>query len=136
MKSQTKRKFSFGLNIGTSSILVIFVLLCLTFFAALTLISANADLKLTDKILNRNTAYYDACNEAQLSLAALDVSLKEAYLSTENEMQYFEITKNTRCYLFSVSETQSLKVEVEILYPENDGDTFYRITCWQVISAS
>ena len=41
-----KEKRSFGLSIGSSSILMVFVVLCLTTFATLSLVSANADYKL------------------------------------------------------------------------------------------
>ena len=33
-----------------------------------------------------------------------------------------------------ISDLQSLQVTIEILYPQTDEDTFYRITTWQVLN--
>ena len=62
-----KEKHSFGLSIGSSSILMVFVVLCLTTFATLSLVSANADYKLSRK--TADAAYYalDAAGERMLS---------------------------------------------------------------------
>ena len=49
-----KRPMAF--NIGTSSILIVFVLLCLATFAALSLVSANADYRLSTALAERTTA--------------------------------------------------------------------------------
>lgn len=69
-----KEKRSFGLSIGSSSILVIFVVLCLTTFATLSLVSARADDKLSQKTADAAVSYYalDAAGERMLSdLSAL-----------------------------------------------------------------
>ena len=52
------------------SILLIFVVLCLSSpFSILSIVSANADKKLSLKsFLNRSIAYYNACNEAETTL--------------------------------------------------------------------
>ena len=34
----------------------------------------------------------------------------------------------------AISELQTLVVQIEILYPTRDEDTFYRITKWQVVT--
>ena len=64
-----KEKRSFGLSIGSSSILVIFVVLCLTTFATLSLVSARADDKLSQKTADAAVSYYalDAAGERMLS---------------------------------------------------------------------
>ena len=69
-----KKKRSFGISIGSSSILVVFVVLCLTTFATLSLVSANADYRLSRKTADAAAAYYalDAAGEELLSdLAAV-----------------------------------------------------------------
>ena len=48
---------SYGANVGSSSILLIFILLCLVSFAALSIVSANAHIKLSDKVVSRTTSY-------------------------------------------------------------------------------
>ena len=36
--------------------------------------------------------------------------------------------------MIPISDLQSLQVTIEILYPQTDEDTFYRITAWQVLN--
>lgn len=132
--SDSKNKLSFGLNVGSSSILLVFVLLCLVLFAALSIISANADNKLTKKVLERTTAYYTACNDAELTLSELDESLVTAYKNSIDETDYFSKVGHQQSYTFPISDLQYLKVDVEITYPKNDKDTFYFVKKWQVVS--
>ena len=61
--SNGKKTFSgisFSNGIGSSSLLVTFIILCLVSFATLSIVSANADYKLSGKVLERTTAYYEA----------------------------------------------------------------------------
>lgn len=132
--NKKKNTFSLGLNIGSSSILLVFVFLCLIFFAALSIISANADNKLSRKILERTTDYYNACNEAEIFLADLDALLIENYKNSKTEAEYYAKTGYTKTYTIAISDLQSLKVEVDILYPIEDTDSFYSIKCWQVVT--
>ena len=62
--SNSSKKKQFGMNIGSASILLVFVILCLVSFAVLSIVSANADSRLSTRVLERTTAYYDACNQA------------------------------------------------------------------------
>lgn len=41
--SNSSKKKQFGMNIGSASILLVFVILCLVSFAVLSIVSANAD---------------------------------------------------------------------------------------------
>lgn len=129
--SQNKNGPSFGLNIGSSSILMIFVILCLVSFAALSTVSANADHKLSSKVLSRTTAYYNACNEAEKALADLDNTLATVYSSASNADDYFATVGHNKSYTFPISDLQTLQVNIEILYPDSDEDTFYLVTSWQ-----
>lgn len=129
-----KKKHSFGINIGSASILLIFVLLCLISFAALSIVSANADSKLTAKVLERTNAYYEACNEAETSLAEIDKTLIRVYLASESADDYFVSVGHSKSFNIAISELQTLVVQIEILYPTRDEDTFYRITKWQVVT--
>ena len=129
-----KKKQFFGMNIGSASMLLIFVILCMVSFAALTIISANADRRLSRKIADRTTAYYDACNSAQESLAGIDQVLIRQYSSSANMEEYFLAVGHSKSCAIPNSDTQTLLVEIEILYPEQADDTFYKITSWKVIT--
>lgn len=129
-----KKKQFFGMNIGSASILLVFVILCMVSFAALTIISANADRRLSRRIADRTTSYYDACNSAQKSLAGIDQVLIRQYGSSASMEEYFLAVGHSKSYAIPVSDTQTLLVEIEILYPEQADDTFYKITSWKVIT--
>lgn len=133
--STPKKKPIFGMNIGSSSIMLIFVILCLISFAVLSIVSAHADSKLTQKVLARTTAYYEACNSAEAALAGVDSTLQNIYASTANEEEYFKTVGHNKSYAIPISDLQTLQVTIEILYPANDDDLFYRITNWQVITS-
>lgn len=128
-----KRK-GLGVNIGSSSLLLIFVILCLVSFATLSIVSANADYKLGQKILTRTTAYYDACNQAQKSIAAIDKTLWEVFETVSTEEEYFATVGHSKSYVIPISDLQNLSIDLEILYPVKTGDTCYRISSWQVIN--
>ncbi len=74
-----KRNFHFG--IGTSSILMIFVVVCLTVFAVLSFSTARADQRLTEKALEETAAYYAADMRAEETLARVDGVLADLLAS-------------------------------------------------------
>ena len=132
--SVSKKTNIFGANIGSASILLIFVILCLISFAMLSIVSANADNKLTRKMMERTAAYYEACNNAEAALAGVDTTLQNIYASSAGADEYFKTVGHSKSYVIPVSDLQTLQVTIEILYPQEAEDTFYRITNWQVIT--
>lgn len=129
-----KRKNDIGINIGSASILMIFVVLCLVSFAVLAIVSANADWKLTNRVTERTTAYYEACNTAERSLATLDAKLLTVYESAADSEEYFATVGQNKSYVIEISDLQSLQVTVSILYPKSEAGPFYEITTWQVMN--
>lgn len=97
-----KRKSSFFPGVGASSILMIFVVLCLTMFGVLSFVTANADYKISTKNANTVENYYKASSSAQQKLAEIDSVLLQAksdaarysakpfLLYTMNDSVYFE----------------------------------------------
>lgn len=122
------------MNVGSASILLIFVILSLVAFATLSIVSANADRKLSQKVLERTTAYYTACNQAETTLANIDNTLQNIYSSCEDEEAYFSAVGHHKSYAIPISDLQTLHITLEILYPREADDTFYQITSWQVIA--
>ena len=51
-------------SVGITSLALIFVMLCLLTFSVLSLVSARADMRLSQRSARRTTAYYDAENQA------------------------------------------------------------------------
>lgn len=136
MSFQKKSGPEFHINVGSSSILLIFVILCLVSFATLSIVSANADAKLSGKVVERTTAYYEACNKAQTDIASMDDTLKAVYADSFDEDEYFMAVGHKKTYIFPISDLQTLSVSLDILYPEQAGEPFYRITSWQVLTNS
>ncbi len=124
----------FGMNVGTSSILLIFVTLCLVSFATLSLVSANADRKLSTKVADRTVAYYNACNKAEESIAGIDATLRQVYSQVEGPEEYFTQVGHSKTYAIPISELQTLNVHLSILYPDNSSGSFYEITTWKIIT--
>jgi len=110
-----RKKSSAGFGTGSTSILLIFVLLCLVIFASLSLVSANSDQKLSQKLAARTQAYYAACNEAERALAALDAALQNG-CTVENTEEYY-----------GIDDTQSLHVKLR------SAGTSYVIEAWEVV---
>lgn len=136
MSFQKKSGPEFHVNVGSSSILLIFVILCLISFATLSIVSANADARLSRRVVERTTAYYEACNQAQADIASIDNTLVSVYADSLDEDEYFMAVGHKKTYIVAISDLQTLSVTLDILYPQQEGDPFYRITSWQVVTDS
>lgn len=90
--------------------------------------------RLSTRVLERTTAYYDACNQAEQSLAGMDNTLRRVYEASDSEDAYYGSVGHGKSYVIPISDLQSLQVTIEILYPLSADDTFYRITAWQVLN--
>ena len=130
MKKQ--RKVSSGINIGTSSLLLVFVILCLVSFATLSIVSANADKKLNDKVVQRSQGYYNACSEANNKLMTIDQTLRTVYDTGVTRDEFLEQVGTSFSFGIEVSDMQTLYVEATVNYPSADGDPFYKITSWNL----
>ena len=130
----SKKKQSFNLNVGTSSILFIFVILTLISFAVLSLVSALTDYRLSKDVANNTTNYYEASGMLEEQISEVDNSLKDLYDTGISRAGYFEQTGTERSFAYPISDLQSLNATIKILYPENEGEPFYEITSWMVIT--
>lgn len=127
---RNKRK-SYGVNIGSSSILLIFVILCLVSFAVLSIVSAQTDYKLSCKLAERTTKYYEANNEVESYLRDLQASLEKIYEDSATAEEYFAVAGHDTTFSIQLSEQQMLNVHLTILYP-GDGNGYYEINTWKV----
>lgn len=128
-----KKPISF--SIGTSSILVVFVLLCLVTFAALSYASSSADERLSTTLQDRVTAYYQASGDAEHWLADVDSTLSDLYEKCDSEADYlkqaadlYTLDENNQLSQdFPLSSGQQLHVQLEITYPTEEHPYAYRI---------
>ena len=129
-----KKKTGMSVSIGSSTMLLIFVVISLVSFAVLSLSSAITDKKFTDKIKHKNISYYNACNTAEEQLGELDTILAKAYSTSANEAEYYSQVDEGTTLTVPVSDYQELQVVVEFLYPEKQGDPYYRINSYSLVN--
>ena len=134
------RKKSYGISVGTSSILVIIVILSLVCFAGLSVVSANADYRLSKKLAERTTTYYQASSDAHQDLALLDEKLQLLYTESDSESEYKDKIKeslsDSLTFNYVISDSQSLIVSVTPVYPENAEDALFTIDRFQVVTTN
>lgn len=145
------------INIGVSSIIIIFLALFLLSFAALSMLTANSDYQLSGEIAENTTAYYAADSRAKNAAASIEEILYQLYLNSDDEETFFlqltpELFSNHLStdisnfklsnvdevviisYETTISKTKILHVSLSIHYPELESDTLLEITKWQTIT--
>lgn len=85
MRKQSEKAPAPFFNIGASSLLVIFLILCLVTFAILTLTSAKSDADFAEKLAYHKTNYYAACNTAESTLDEIDAVLADAWQLSDTD---------------------------------------------------
>ncbi len=97
---------SYFVNIGSSSLLVIFLILCLVTFAILSLSSAKSDYTFSERLAEHKRAYYEASSRAEDIVAEIDSILYEtahevgSAASSSHEDGELDLYDN---YIFAVS---------------------------------
>lgn len=150
---KTKKHQTSFVNIGLSSLMIVFLVLCLTTFAILSLSSSKSDYSFSEKFAKHRSAYYDASSRAESVNAQIDeqmdviwqTSPKDAYIPTllqtlaDLKPDNTDLTVQTEngihtiSYQVPMTDRQALSVVLQILDPSRD-DTYYKILSWQEIS--
>ena len=154
--SYQQQKFSVT-NIGSVTLMMIFIVLCMVTFAALSLSSASYDWRSAKKSADHTTAYYQTSNQAETILSDIDQMLTDCRsasngnaLRSSDPSYYYQQVKFScekwkepvLSYQVPISDSQVLQVVLSLLNPyetqataeSTDSDSFYRITAWQVLS--
>ena len=155
MRKQSEKAPAPFFNIGASSLLVIFLILCLVTFAILTLTSAKSDADFAEKLSHHKMNYYAACNTAESTLDKIDAVLADAWqlsdtdtaaVFTEIETQLtaldsreqlqlsmdFTQSEPTISYAVAIDDKQNLCVTLTLTAAPAKGEAYYRISQWQV----
>ena len=158
MRKQSEKDPAPFFNIGASSLLVIFLILCLVTFAILTLTSAKSDTDFAAKLAHHKMNYYAACNTAESTLDEIDAILADAWqlsdtdtaaVFTEIETQLtaldsreqlqlsmdFTQSEPTISYAVAIDDKQNLCVTLTLTAAPAKGEAYYRISQWQVQSS-
>ena len=152
MRKQSEKAPAPFFNIGASSLLVIFLILCLVTFAILTLTSAKSDADFAEKLadawqlsdtdtgknsINNDSSQPDSTSngtaavftEIETQLTALD-SREQLQLSMD-----FTQSEPTISYAVAIDDKQNLCVTLTLTTAPAKGEAYYRISQWQVQSS-
>ncbi len=112
-------KSGVGIGIGGISMLAIFVVLCMTTLAVLSLVSARADYALTEKTALASKQYYSADAKAEEKLAALLEVVEDGgdwygYAQSEGFEVFSRRGAAIVAYTAPISEGKELYIEAEL----------------------
>ena len=131
------KKIQFS-SFGFSSILLMFVMICIVTFSTLTLVTANSDYKLSKKVAEKSTQYYQAEEQLYEKLADLDITCKNAYKTAVSKEDYYlhlGLTESTSVkYTSPINDYQNLEAEFEVLYPDKNTTVFVRVKRWVIVN--
>ena len=148
MNKTTKKSAPGFSNFGFSTILLAFVMICIVTIAALSLLTANSDYRLSQKVAEKNTAYYQAEQQAYETLAKIDTLLSTAFTNADDANDYYQEAENnllslnigtydritgTFSYSIPIAEKQNLEVILLIQHPTTSAETFYEIISWKSV---
>ena len=121
------------INMGTSLLLVVFLVLCLVVFAVLSISTAQADYNLTADQAGQTTEYYAACTKAEEILADIDGLLAEggAAALDASASQDVPYVLDGEHVSFSVQVNDSQVLDVVLKLTE-DGPYYFEIETWQL----
>ena len=141
-----KKQSSFS-SIGITSLVLIFVMLCLLTFSVLSLVTARADLRLSQKNAERTSAYNDAENRANDVLLSVISCIEEYKDSPDASVFYQKLRErldgqngilftgaDSLEYEVLLDKEQLLSVSLEISYETYDDGSHYRILAWNTVS--
>lgn len=135
------------ISTGTTSLVLIFVLLCLLTFSVLSLVSAQADLRLVKKSVQRTSDYYEAENAANDILLNI-IQVLDKGLETGNETGFYQYLydelngvsgiafdeKDMLSYQVPVDSHQFLSVKLTLSFEPFANRKHYQITAWNTDS--
>lgn len=144
MKEKSQKSF---FNIGITSIVLIFVLLCLLTFSVLSLVSAKADYNLSLKSAQRTSDYYESENQASVILHTIVSCLKEQAVSTDAGQFFTGVRASLEgqdsisfqddrhlSYQVPLGDKQILSVHLTISDVPFDDGNLYQIDSWKTVS--
>ncbi len=146
-------------NIGSVSLLMIFIVLCMVTLSALSLSSAAADQNSAERLAAHNTEYYEASAQAETKLKELKSVLSGIREQSADFTEYEEqvrtayengtlsdgvsLTESDGRLILQfeepVNEQQSLSVKLELMDPYEDSEAdscFWKVLAWQEISTA
>lgn len=131
------------ISTGAASLVLIFSLLCMLAFAVLSLVSARANLRMSQKSAHRTTAYYEAENQANDILLEISDVIDQNLTSKNEETFYQNIhtalegkygivfpSPDRLEYQIEMEEQQFLFVSLSLSFQPLKNETHYEIISW------
>lgn len=126
-------------NIGASSLILIFIVLCLAVFGLLSLSNAKADMVLAERNIQAVKGYYEADNKGQQWLKEVDRILMEEMAADVDSGQcslnlkerlgdIYDRERGVIATEIPMDRGQSLRIELTLLC----GERRYEIKSWYV----
>lgn len=144
-----KKKKTFHIGTGITSLLMIFVVLCLTTFGILSYTSANAEVALTKKNSDYVEAYYNAYSKGSTALADIDRAIFSISQQEDIEPYYqlieeevakitladanIEFVRNDRemyiSVIINVTDKQQLFISLKV-NEQSDSKRYQVVSCY------
>lgn len=138
-------KQEYRIGTGFSTLLMIFLVLCITTLGILSLVSARVDMKQTTRNLEMSQGYYEASGKAQELLFQIDQTLYTLAHSATSQDDYLAQIKRTLTLdasdffieddsiFFSIDATKERYLDVTLTLTPYDGKgSRYTIAAYQL----
>lgn len=121
------------IHVGASSLLVVFLVLCMVTFAALSLITAKNDASFSRRAADRRTAFYGACNQAEQLLDTIDARLDAEGMDAD--LADLGVTRDGGhlCFTVPLDDSQVISVDLELT---PGGSHYYEISAYQIVAVA
>lgn len=134
-----KQESGFKANIGSSSLILIFIVMCLVTFGMLSLTSAKSDLSLANRNADAVTEYYRADTEGEAFYRMVAEEVKAACANAAGHEERLALLEEALGEYYrdgaavtevAMERAQALHIELE---PDLDGEGSVRVGKWNVI---
>lgn len=142
------------INIGTVTLLMIFIVLCMVTFAVLSLSEAAGDRAFSEQLADQTSDYYAACSKAENILAQVDDAISETRSSGASGEAYYDVLSDrlsgireaeitaqtpessyeesvTISYQVPINDRLLLSVSLEVPGSGSASEENYRIVSWE-----
>lgn len=134
-----KQVSGYRANIGSSSLILIFIVMCLVTFGMLSLTSAKSDLSLAKRNADAVTEYYRADSEGEAFYRMVEAAVKSACEGAETEAARTDLLKEALGAYYrdgaavtevAMARAQALHIELK---PDLKGGGAVKVARWKVI---
>lgn len=131
---------------GITSLFLIFTVLCMVILSLLSLGTARSDLAMSQQSMTLSSDYYNACSTATELCLQIEDHLWNIYAEHPEYDDFFaeinlfshkdfsyDTEKKQLSTEIPFSDSQSILLCLDILYPDNEHDTILQIQTWKTI---